>query len=208
MRKFLPWIISLLFLVCVIAKMIPVKEPSGFDLEGFGQLPVLVNGRVMPMDTLARLSLLGMNHHGTCTTSDSKVLPPSRWLMDVFMMPEHADAAKVFEVTNPDVLALFGWQETSGKANNYSFNDFKPFFGELEKQAGLAAETEPETRNAFQRGIIKLRDILGLYIQLLNTVQADDSPDFGKELQAFDLVIQPGIQAIRDKEANNLTTLL
>jgi hypothetical protein len=58
-KKFLPWIISLLFLVWVIAKMIPVKEPSGFDLEGFGRLPALVNGRVMPMDTLARLSLLG-----------------------------------------------------------------------------------------------------------------------------------------------------
>jgi ABC-type transport system involved in cytochrome c biogenesis permease subunit len=202
MRKSLPWIISLLCLVWVIAKMIPAKEPSGFDLEGFARLPVLVNGRVMPMDTLARLSLFGMNHHGTCTTSDGKVLPPSRWLLDVFMMPEHADAAKVFEVTNPDVLGLFGWQETSGKASNYSFNDFKPFFGEIEKQAGLAAETDPETRNAFQRGIIKLRGVLGLYIQLSNTVQADDSPGFGKELQAFDSVIQPGIKAIRDREAN------
>jgi len=202
MKKFLPWIISLLFLVWVIAKMIPVKEPHGFHLDGFGRLPVLVNGRVMPMDTLARLSLFGMNHHGTCTTSDGKVLPPIRWLLDVLMMPEHADAAKVFEVTNPDILGLFGWQQSSGKANSYSFNDFKPFFGEIEKQAGLAAETEPETRNAFQRGIIKLRDVLGLYIRLLNTVQPDDSPDFGKELQAFDLAIHPGMQAIRDREAN------
>ena len=143
-KKFLPWLMSLLFLVWVIAKMIPVKESPGIHLDGFGRLPVLVNGRVMPMDTLARLSLLEMNHHGACTTSDGKVLPPIRWLLDVFMMPEHADAAKVFEVTNPDVRGLFGWQETSGKANNYSFNDFKPFFGEIEKQAGLAAETEPK----------------------------------------------------------------
>ncbi len=202
MKKFLPWIISFLFLVWAIAKMIPVKEPPGLDFEGFGQLPVLVNGRVMPMDTLARLSLFGMNHHGTSTTFDGKVLSPSRWLVEVFMIPEHADGAKVFEVTNPDVLGLFGWQETSAKANNYSFNDFKPFLGEIEKQAGLAAETEPENRNAFQRGIIKLRDVLGLYIQLSNTIQADDSPDFGKELQAFASVIQPGIKAIRDKEAN------
>ena len=201
-KKFLPWIISFLFLVWVIAKMIPVKESPGIHLDGFGRLPVLVNGRVMPMDTLARLSLLEMNHRGTCTTSDGKVLSPIRWLLDVFMMPEHADAAKVFEVTNPDVRGLLGWQETSGKANNYSFDDFKPFFGEIDKQAGLAAETEPETRNAFQRGIIKLRDVLGLYIQLLNTVQPDDSPDFGKELQAFDLAIQPGMQAIRGREAN------
>ena len=63
MKKSLPWIISLLFLVWVIAKMMPVSESPGINLDGFSRLPVLVNGRVMPMDTLARLSLLEMNHH-------------------------------------------------------------------------------------------------------------------------------------------------
>jgi ABC-type transport system involved in cytochrome c biogenesis permease subunit len=202
MKKFLPWIITFLIVAWIIAKMIPVKEPPGFDTGGFGRLPILVNGRVMPMDTLARLSLLAMNHHGTCTTFDGKNVPQVRWLLDLFMIPEHADAAKVFEVTNPEVLGLFGWQETTGKATNYSFNDFKPFFTEIEKQAGLAAQTESATRNAFQRGVIKLHDALGLYVQLLNTVQADDSPDFGKELQMFDLAIRPGMQAIREREAN------
>ena len=201
-KKFLPWIISFLLLVWIIGKMIPGKQTSGFDLEGFGRLPVLVNGRVMPMDTLARLSLFGMNHHGTCTGADGKILPPSGWLLEVFMMPEHADAAKVFEVSNPDILGFFGWQEPSGGLSNYSFNDFKPFFGEIEKQAGLAAETEAETRNAFQKSIIKLREVLGLYIQLLNTIQPDDSPDFGRELQAFEQAIQPGIKAIQNKEAS------
>jgi len=61
-KKFLPWIISLLFLVWVIAKMIPVKESPGIHLDEFGRLPVLVNGRVMPMDTLARLSLLAVSY--------------------------------------------------------------------------------------------------------------------------------------------------
>jgi ABC-type transport system involved in cytochrome c biogenesis permease subunit len=201
-KKFLPWITSLIFLLLAVTKMIPVKEPPGFHLDEFGRLPVLVNGRVMPMDTLARLSLFGMNHHGTCTTSDGKALPPTRWLLDVLMIPEHADAARVFEVTNPDVLDLFGWQETKGKSNNYSLGDLEPFLGQIEKQAGLAAQTDFETRNAFQRAIIKLRDVLGLYIQLRNTVQPDDSPDFGKEIRAFSSVIQPGMQAVRDKDAN------
>src|SRR6516225_1516986 len=202
MKKFLPWIIALLIVAWIIAKMIQPKEPPGFDTGGFGRLPILVNGRVMPIDTLARLSLLAMNRHGTCITSDGKNVPQARWLLDVFMKPEHADAAKVFEVTNPEVLGLFGWQDTGGKATNYSFNDFKPFLVEIEKQASLAARTEPEARNRFQREIMKLRDSLGFYIQLLNTVQADDSPDFGKELQAFDLALAPGMLAIREKEAN------
>jgi ABC-type transport system involved in cytochrome c biogenesis permease subunit len=202
MKKVFPWIISLFFLLWAMTKMIPVRQLTGFDVDGFGRLPVVVNGRVMPMDTLARVSLFAMNHHGTFTTPDGKVRSQREWLLDVFMMPERADLAKVFEVTNPDVLDLFGWQQSKGKPDTYSLSDLEPFVGEIEKQAGLAAQAETETRNAFQRAIIKLRDALGLYIQLRNTLQPDDSPDFGKEIQAFSSAIQPGMQAIRDKEAN------
>jgi ABC-type transport system involved in cytochrome c biogenesis permease subunit len=201
LKKSAPWIVSLIFVLWVIARMIPAEQPPGFDINGFGRLPILAGGRVMPMDTLARVSLLAMNHRGTFASPDGKVQPQSRWLLDVLMIPAHADVAKVFEVTNPDVLDLFGWQETKGKSNNYSFNDFKPFFGEIEKQAGLAVQAEGDTQSAFQRAIIRLRDALLLYVQLKNTVQPEDSPDFGKEVHVFETAIQPGMQAIRDRNA-------
>jgi hypothetical protein len=54
-----------------------------------------------------------------------------------------SDAAKVFEVTNPEIVGLFGWQDTVGKATNYSFNDLKPFFTEIEKQAALPPKRNP-----------------------------------------------------------------
>jgi ABC-type transport system involved in cytochrome c biogenesis permease subunit len=202
MKKFIPWIISFTLVLWVTTKMIPGKQTAGFDIDGFGRLPVLVGGRVMPMDTLARVSLFAMNHHGTYSSSDGKSQPQSRWLLDVLMAPESADAAKVFEVTNPDVLDLFGWQGANGKSNIYSFNEFKPFFGEIEKQTGLAARTESETQSAFQRAILRLRDALLLYVQLKNTVQPEDSPDFGREVQALGTLIRPGMQAIRDRDAN------
>ena len=201
MKKLIPWIISILLLGWAISHMLPKKPASGFDVTSFGKLPVLAGGRVMPLDTLARVSLSQMNHHGIDGTanneSSAQVATQSQWLLDVFMMPEHADIAKVFEVTNPDILDLFGWQ----KAGNYSFNDLQPFFGQIEQQAGLAAQTDSEVRNAFQRGIIKLRDVLRLYIQLKNTIQAQDSPDFGKEVQIFQQIVGPGLQAVRDRDA-------
>jgi ABC-type transport system involved in cytochrome c biogenesis permease subunit len=201
MKKLVPWIISILLLGWAISHMLPKKLASGFDVTSFGKLPVLAGGRVMPLDTLARVSLSQMNHHGIDGTanneSSAQVATQSQWLLDVFMMPEHADIAKVFEVTNPDILDLFGWQ----KAGNYSFKDLQPFFGKIEQQAGLAAQTDSEVRNAFQRGIIKLRDVLRLYVQLKNTIQAQDSPDFGKEVQIFQQIVGPGLQAVRDRDA-------
>ena len=115
MKRFLPWLISLVVVIWISSRMIPHKPAPGFDVEGFGQLPVLVGGRVMPMDSLARLSLALMNHHGTFTAADGRTQPASRWLLDVFMMPRRADAAKVFEVASPDILALFGRQQAGGK---------------------------------------------------------------------------------------------
>ena len=94
------------------------------------------------------------------------------------MMPQRADATNVFEVNNPDVLGLFGRQATDGKPVSYSYNDCEPFLSEIGKQASLAAQTEPQTRNAFQRGILRLRDALRIYLLLKNSIQAEDSTDF------------------------------
>src|ERR1700676_5286800 len=203
MKKSLPWTISLVLLLWAISKMMPPKEAPGLDLYGFGRLPVLVGGRVMPMDTLARVSLSELNHHGTYPTTDGKVQQPSQGLLDILMMPERSDTAKLFEVSNQEILDLFGSQDAKGQLFSYSFNDLKPFFGEIEKQAGLAEQSEAETRNPFQRGIIKLREALRLYLQLKNTIQAEDSSDFGKEMLAFGLSIQPGLIAVHDRDAGN-----
>src|SRR5260370_29352207 len=179
MKKSISWVMSVVVVIWVIWKMIPHRQASGFDIEGFSRLPVLVGGRVMPMDTLACMSLSMMNHHGTFTV-DSKVEPAGRWLLDVFMMPRRADAAKVFEVTNPDILGLFGRQEANGKPVSYSYNDCEPFLSEIGKQPGLATQTEAQTRNSFQRGILKLRDALRIYLLLMNSIEADDSPVFAR----------------------------
>jgi ABC-type transport system involved in cytochrome c biogenesis permease subunit len=201
MRKSIPWLISLVLVTWVISRMLPQKPASGFNLEGFGQIPVLVGGRVMPMDTLARVSLSVMNHHGTFTV-DGRIQPASRWLLDVLMMPRRADAAKVFEVTNPDILALFGQKDANGKPVSFSYNDCVPILGEIGRQAGLATQTESQGQNAFQRGILKLRDALRIYLLLKNSIQPEDSADFGRELQVYERVLQPGIKAVLDREAN------
>jgi hypothetical protein len=96
----------------------------------------------------------------------------------------------------------FGRPAADGTPISYSYNDCEPFLGEIGKQAGLASQTEPQARNAFQRGILKIREALRIYLLLKNSIQAEDSPDFAKELRAFDQVLQPGIQAVRDREAN------
>jgi len=199
-KKFIPWLLAIVLLGWAVAKMIPPKNQGGFDVSIFGRFPVLAGGRVMPLDSLARVSLLLMNHHGTAeavSIGDAKTSSsPTAWLMEVLMMPEHADTNKVFEINNPDLLDAFGLQ----RAGNYSFSDLQPYFQQIEEQAGQASQVDPEARNAFQRSVLKLRDSLRLYLQLKNTIQPQDSPDFGQEIKVFQQIVEPGLEAIHARD--------
>jgi hypothetical protein len=178
--------------------MLPPRPTPGFDIDSFARLPVLVGGRVMPMDTLGRLSLLAMNHFGTYTGSDGKVAQPTAWLLEVFMQPEHADTGKVFYINNPDVLDLAGFSDR--KETLYSFNDLKPSLTQIDNQSRLAIQVDSETRNPFQRDILKLREALLLYWRLKNSVQAEGSADFAKEVDVFASVIGPGLRSVRARD--------
>ena len=63
MKKLLttPWVAGLVVALAaawVLAGLRPPPARSAFDTAAFGRLPVLLNGRVQPIDSVARNSLL------------------------------------------------------------------------------------------------------------------------------------------------------
>ena len=59
MKRFLPWIILAVAAASIAASWLPPKTAKDdFDFSRFGEIPVLVGGRVKPLDTVARNSLL------------------------------------------------------------------------------------------------------------------------------------------------------
>ena len=59
MKRFLPWIILALAAGSIAANWLPPKTAKDdIDFTTFGRIPVLVGGRVKPLDTVARNSLL------------------------------------------------------------------------------------------------------------------------------------------------------
>ena len=153
----------------------------------------------MPMDSLARISLSIIRGRQTYENAEGKKAPAIQWLIETLMAPEHADNLRVFLITNPDVLGLFGW--SNRKEKYFTFNELAASRDAIQKQSESAEQTEPQVRNAFQREIIKLKDALMLYLRLKNSLQVEGSSDFGKEVAAFERVIPPGMQAIRDRDA-------
>src|SRR4051812_34742325 len=106
MKKLVPLLALILSVGFVVSKVVVPKNPGAFDVVGFSRLPLVSNGRLKPFDTLARTSLLEIQGRQKVITPDERKPMPIEWLLDVCFRPALADTYQIFEIVNPDVLAL------------------------------------------------------------------------------------------------------
>lgn len=184
MKRFLPWIILLLSLAWIGSNWrLPKAGPGQFDLDAFGKLPVLVGGRAKPIDTVARNSLMIIRGRQTVRLEGGKSLSAREWLADMMFKVPVANKYPTLIINNPDVLGMFGWQQTDRKF--FSQNELLPFFPKIDEQGQAAEGVEAPQRSAFQTAVFNLRNSLILYQRLNNTIQPDDADDFTAETDAY-----------------------
>ena len=199
MKKLLPFLVLLLGVVYLGSTLAPPANQTEFDLSGFARLPVLVDGRIKPLDTVARTSLLVLQGRQRFVAPNGVSLQPVEWLLDVFFNPAVADDYQHFLIENPEVLAIFGREQ--GNQKRFSFNELRGGLSELERQMRLADPVDEPVRTPFQREVAKLYQRVVLYQRLKQSVNLEDSPDFFADLQRFQNLLPAGIAAVRAKEA-------
>src|SRR5437762_9932036 len=104
MKKWLPIIITGLMAAWFLRTLRPPQEKT-FAFSEFGKLPVVFNGRVQPMDSLARNSLLQIREKQEANLEPWKgmgahMISATEWLTYLMMKPEVADQWPVFRVDN------------------------------------------------------------------------------------------------------------
>jgi ABC-type transport system involved in cytochrome c biogenesis permease subunit len=197
MKRFLPWIIFAVAAGSIVAGWLPVKT-AGLDLAKLGKLPVLVGGRVKPLDTVGRNSLLIIHGKQELRLEDGKRLTAMQWLTDVLFNAPAADQYPVFIVQNAEVLGLFGWEQSDRKY--FSFSEFTPFLKQIDEQGAQSDKLEAVQRSAYQSAILNLRNALSLYQRLKNSIQPEGAQNFAGELQSFNSSIPVAAKAARERE--------
>ncbi len=191
--RWFPGLIALVTLAAVIGTLRWPGNPGDFDVVSFGRLPVLVNGRIKPMDTVARTSLLMLQGRQRVKIADGRSLTPSEWLLDMLYRPHQADHYQVFEVTHPDVLALLNVAPEDGAGKKrFALRQFAGKLGELDRQAKLGDETEAAVRTTFQRAVVQLRNGVALYQRLQNTLIDAHGAGFLEQLATFESTLNRG----------------
>jgi ABC-type transport system involved in cytochrome c biogenesis permease subunit len=177
MKRFLPWIIAAVAALWIGSNCRLSKSAAGNDdLVTFGRIPVLSDGRIKPFDTVARNSLLIINGKQRLCLEDGHIVEPMQWLADLLFKPSLADRYPSFVINNPEVLGLFGWQQSTKRY--FSFTELDPFLEKIDAQ-GQAAENIPSAkRTPYQTGIRNLRTSLLLYQRLKTSLRPEGVQSF------------------------------
>jgi ABC-type transport system involved in cytochrome c biogenesis permease subunit len=216
MKKWMPWIAVAVFAGWFLGGMQPPKPKEGFDIAGFGRLPVLLDGRIQPFDSVARNALLMIS--GRSIAYSAVPPPPSameklmgatngpplsalEWLLDTMTRPEVADQMKVFRTQDPDLDGLLGAEQAG--LQYFSFNALTNQIEQIQSQAQKLMEAEQsqgedaaKLRTPFQRDLMHLYNSMVLYNRLRNSLEPEGSRNFSEELQIYQSAIGPGRAAL------------
>lgn len=196
MKKWLPWIIVVVFAAWIASslRMPPDKE---WAYGEFGRLPVISEGRVKPFDSLARISLLELREKQTANLEPwkewyqkPKIISATEWLLAVMMKPEVADTWPEFRIDNSDVKGLLGLpgepnlaQKHDGK--HYTWLEIQPKLADLKREAGRASEVEASHRRPYDQAVLKLWGAQSLYTHLKNTLGPASGGDLDAALKPY-----------------------
>ena len=211
-NNFQRWLPPLLMFIMALWFFGNLQSPKDkdFAFTEFGKLPITSNGRIVPMDSLARNSLLAIREKQTLNTEPWKgwsekpvIIPATEWLANVMMNPAVADAWPVFRLDNPDLVSLLKLPEKGEKCDgkHYSWNQIQPALETFDKENERVQKIEAANRTAYENAIAKMHERLSLYAQLKNAVQPADASDWPAELAAFQKMIPDGIIAVQAQQA-------
>jgi ABC-type transport system involved in cytochrome c biogenesis permease subunit len=210
LQKWTPPVLMLVMAAWFFGQLQAPKD-TGFAFSQFGRLPVVFNGRLKPMDSVARNSLLEIREKQTLNTEpwkawneSPKIIPATEWLANVMMNPAVADDWPTFRVDNPDLISLLKLPERDAAkksdGKHYSWNQIQPSLETLEKENDRVEKIESASRTAYENAISKLHERLMIYAQLKNTIQPADAQDWPAELAAFEQAIPAGVAAAKAQQ--------
>ena len=203
MKKWIPLILTALFGLWFASKLSPPAEKE-WALNDFGRLPVKLNGRLQPIDTLARNTLLQIRKKQTLNIEPWKgifekprIYSASEWALELMVKPEVGDTRPVFRIDHPELKGIFNLpvdadpaKQTDGK--HFSWSQLQPKWDLFKAETRRAMKVKDELRNPYERAIGELWKSVNLYKQVRNTLGPVASGDLAEGLQDFSERIEAG----------------
>ena len=166
----LPFFILLLALAYVLSGFRdhasgPVDSQNiPFDLQSFGRIPVMHEGRLKPISTVAGADLLALSGRQSISRTKQSV-SATQWLLDVITRQPIEETYLVFRIDHPQLCELMELQ-TKPTRSRFSPKEVLAKVQVVQEQAQRAEAVLPQQRDAQHRAALKLFSQLVLYHEL------------------------------------------
>lgn len=147
-------------------------------------IPVLHEGRVKPLDTVARNSLLVL--HGKQTFNKK---PAIDWLLDTLLIPEKSLDYPVIRVDHPELLSLI--TDDPAHQKYVSLNEIDPHLEEIRRMAMDA--TQSTHKSTLENATLQLWQKITHFYQIASTIHPtnQDETPFRISLEVYFNQLQP-----------------
>ncbi|MGE0192955.1 MAG: cytochrome c biogenesis protein [Planctomycetota bacterium] len=146
----------------------PAAWPSDV-LDLVAAIPLQAEGRVKPLQTWSRYTLLRLNHRATVQDAWGRTQGPIGWLLDALLRPAVARRAPCFLVPDDEVLQAIGLArlDTKKKRDRYTYEDLLPARDALRALGADYAHREAADRTRVETYVMELAHDVALYEGLM-----------------------------------------
>ena len=152
----------------------PRTAESKYDLATLGSLPVVKEGRVKPLDTVASVILRQLNTTEEYRDETDKKRPAIEWYLKAMTAAPGnlgpTENYQTFRVENDRLWEMMKLEKRYGL--RYSVKELKPQFDALEAAAKKSDARLPAERDLFDNKVLELHRHLGLHLKVLTGMDA------------------------------------
>lgn len=188
--------VSLLALACLVVPRVQAREkpellPPGIEsLETLARVPILYNGRKMPIDSYARNVLLQLSGRRSMQGA-----PAMEWLAQVLFDARASVDHPLFLIEHPDVLQALEMEEH--ERGRYSFAQLHGKGARLRELAIQASELADEDRSLVEQELMRLHGNVMYYLDLFHAVQFA-VPDSRFTIEVDSLKTAMGLEGVEE----------
>ncbi len=134
-------------------------------------LPIQEGGRIKPLDTYARFTMLALHGKRAMKLPNGTKLTPTEWLLDCLFYPEIAKTYPTFIVDNADTITSLGLKRHEKRRDRYTYEELLPGRDKLQELSTEARKIEDANdRSLFQRQIVQLHGQVNTFEYLINSL--------------------------------------
>ena len=192
-------VMALWALMGLVRMPIVVREQP--DIYGFGQLPVLLDGRIQPIDSTARNAMQVIRHKSTGRYARNdggtvETIPAIEWLLELASRPDEARRRPVFRIDNEEIKdnLRLAKDEKHFSVNNITAGDNCK---RLARESGRIHSKDASLRTPYEKSLKAGADSLLIYQRLAKSFRPQNSTDFAAELASLKAVFPEGMAAVR-----------